>query len=127
MRCAALAAFLAQVLIAVLPPKPVLIAVVLVWLTSTTLVWNVCSQSSRQRFTPTPLLGRVLTSHRALSWGLMPLGALAGGFVAAHWGLRQVWVAAAAVQLLSVLIMWRTISPTGFAKEEARERASSIS
>ncbi|MEO6084193.1 MAG: MFS transporter, partial [Umezawaea sp.] len=87
---------------------------------STTLVWNVCSQSSRQRFTPTPLLGRVLTSHRALAWGLTPLGALAGGFVAAQWGLRWVWGMGAAVQLLSVVLMWRTLSPKGFAVEEAR-------
>jgi hypothetical protein len=128
MRFAAIAAVVGELLIAVVPPKPALVGVALVWISSTTLVWNVCSQSSRQRFTPTALLGRVLTSHRALAWGLTPVGALAGGFVAAHWGLREVWVAAAAIQLVSVLIMWRAVSPKGFAAEEAQAlaRASSV-
>ena len=124
MRLASTAAGVGSVLIAVLPARPALIAATLVAVSSTTLVWNVCSQSSRQRFTPTPLLGRVLTSHRALAWGLTPLGALAGGFVAAHWGLRWVWGMAAVVQLLAVALTWRTLSPQGFAEEEARVAAS---
>jgi transmembrane secretion effector len=123
MRLAALAGGVASVLIAVLPAKPALVAAALVFLSSTTLVWNVCSQSSRQRFTPTPLLGRVLTSHRALAWGLTPLGALAGGYVASRFGLRWVWGMGAAVQFLAVLIMWRAVSPKGFAVEEARVAA----
>ncbi len=123
MRFAAIAGVVSQLLIAVLPPVFALVAVSLGLLSSTTLLWNVCSQSSRQRFTPKPLLGRVLTSHRALAWGLTPLGALTGGFVAAQWGLRWVWVMAAAVQLLSVVLMWRTVSPKGFAVEEARVAA----
>jgi MFS family permease len=120
MRLATLSGAVASLLIAVLPPSFALIGAALLFLSSTTLVWNVCSQSSRQRFTPTPLLGRVLASHRALAWGLTPLGALAGGFVAAQWGLRWVWGLGAAVQLLSALVMWRTLSPKGFAVEEAR-------
>ncbi|HEX6347153.1 MFS transporter [Umezawaea sp.] len=120
MRLATLGAAALILLIAVEPPVFALVAGTLVLLSSTTLVWNVCSQSSRQRFTPTPLLGRVLTSHRALAWGLTPLGALAGGFVAASWGLRWVWVMASAVHLLSAVLMWRTVSPEGFAAEEAR-------
>jgi Na+/melibiose symporter-like transporter len=120
MRLAAIAGIVGNLLIAVVPPWFWLVGVSLVFLSSTTLVWNVCSQSSRQRFTPTPLLGRVLTSHRALAWGLTPLGALAGGFIAAEWGLRAVWWMATAVQLLGVLIMWKAVSPKGFAVEEAR-------
>jgi transmembrane secretion effector len=120
MRLAAIAGIVGNLLLAVVPPWFWLVGVSLVFLSSTTLVWNVCSQSSRQRFTPTALLGRVLTSHRALAWGLTPLGALAGGFIAAEWGLRAVWWMATAVQLLGVLIMWRTVSPKGFAVEEAR-------
>ncbi|MCS7481795.1 MFS transporter [Umezawaea endophytica] len=120
MRLSTLSASVLILLIAVEPPVFALVAGTLVVLSSTTLVWNVCSQSSRQRFTPTPLLGRVLTSHRALAWGLTPLGALAGGFVAATWGLRWVWVMASAVHLLSAVLMWKTVSPKGFAAEEAR-------
>jgi len=120
MRLASMANVLWVALIAVLPPWWALIGGVLTMLSSTTLVWNVCSQSSRQRFTPTALLGRVLTSHRTLAWGLTPLGALAGGLVAAQWGLRSVWVMSATVQLLSLVLVWRAISPAGFAAEEER-------
>ncbi|GAB3148760.1 MFS transporter [Amycolatopsis stemonae] len=108
----------AQLLLAVLPPWPPLIGVVLISLTATVLLWNVCSQSSRQRFTPAALLGRVLTSHRALAWGLTPLGALTGGFVAAHFGLRAVWVVAAAVQAVSAVLVWFTLSPAAFRRTE---------
>ena len=109
---------LPAVLLAVLPPWPPLIGVVLVFLTSTVLVWNVCSQSSRQRFTPAPLLGRVLTSHRALAWGLTPLGAITGGLVAAHWGSRSVWLVAAAIQAVSAVLVWITLSPAAFRRTE---------
>jgi MFS family permease len=109
---------LAPLLLAVLPPWPPLIGLVLVFLTSTVLVWNVCSQSSRQRFTPAPLLGRVLTSHRALAWGLTPLGALTGGLVAAHWSLRGVWVVVAAIQAVSAVLVWFQLSPEAFRRTE---------
>lgn len=119
MRIAQACAVLSQLLIAIVPPWPVLVGAVLIFLTGTTLIWNVCSQSSRQRFTPPGLLGRVLTSHRALAWGLTPLGALAGGFVAVHWSLRGVWVMAAAVQLLGTAFVWRQLSPSAFREAEA--------
>ncbi|SEF20538.1 Predicted arabinose efflux permease, MFS family [Amycolatopsis pretoriensis] len=111
-----------NLLIALVPPWPPLVGAVLVLLTATVLIWNVCSQSSRQRFTPAPLLGRVLTSHRALAWGLTPLGALTGGFVAAHWGLRAVWVMAAAIQAVSAVLVWFSLSPAAFDRTE-REMA----
>ncbi|TDP93616.1 putative MFS family arabinose efflux permease [Labedaea rhizosphaerae] len=114
MRLAQLATVPAQVLIAVAPPSLVFVGVVVVLMTATTLVWNVCSQSSRQRFTPTALLGRVLTSHRALAWGLTPLGALAGGLVAAHFGLRAVWVMGAVIQAAALALVWRALSPDAF-------------
>jgi Na+/melibiose symporter-like transporter len=67
MRVAQSRTALTQLLIAMVPPWPPLVGVVFVLLTATTFVWNVCTQSSRQRFTPSALLGRVLTSHRALA------------------------------------------------------------
>ncbi|WP_410573670.1 MFS transporter [Amycolatopsis sp. cmx-4-61] len=112
-------------MIAVVPPWPPLVGLVLVSLTATVLIWNVCSQSSRQRFTPAPLLGRVLTSHRALAWGLTPLGALTGGLVAAHWSIRGVWVVAAGIQAASAVLVWFQLSPAAFrqAEEVAAARA----
>ncbi len=107
------------ILFAVLPPWAWAIAAVMFTQSTVVMVWNVCSQSSRQRFTPPALLGRVLTSHRALAWGLTPLGALAGGFVAAGFGLRAVWVMAALIQVGALVTAWRGLSPGAFRAAEA--------
>ena len=119
MRLAVCSSALSDVLIALVPPWPALVGAVLIFLTSMVLVWNVCSQSSRQLFTPPELLGRVLTSHRALAWGLTPLGALTGGLVAAHWNLRGVWLVSAAVMAISAVYVWFSLSPAAFRKAEA--------
>nr|WP_285742458.1 MFS transporter [Lentzea sp. NBRC 105346] len=106
---------------AVIPPWPALAGFVLFSTTAVVLVWNVCSQSTRQRFTPSELLGRVLTSHKTLTWGLMPLGALAGGFMAAEFGLRSVWLMAGLLHVVNVLIVWRVLTPAAF--ENAQKTA----
>lgn len=45
------------------------------------LVWNIVTVSWRQRIIPDALLGRVNSLYRFFGWGLMPLGALAGGWI----------------------------------------------
>jgi MFS family permease len=55
-------------------------------------MWNIVTVSLRQRVVPADLLGRVNSVYRMLGWGLMPLGALAGGFVAHVGGLRAPYV-----------------------------------
>jgi MFS family permease len=118
MRLAQVGMVVTQALIAVLPPWAWAIGVVWFAMSAIVMVWNVCSQSSRQRFTPPALLGRVLTSHRALAWGLTPLGALAGGFVAAGFGLRAVWVMAALIQIGALAVTWRGLSTRAFREAE---------
>jgi MFS family permease len=66
-------------------------------------MWNVVTVSLRQRVVPGHLLGRVNSVYRMLGWGLMPAGALAGGFVAHAVGLRAPYVVAGLLCLLSVL------------------------
>jgi MFS family permease len=51
-------------------------------------MWNVVTVSLRQRIVPGELLGRVNSVYRMIGWGLMPLGAVASGFVAREWGYR---------------------------------------
>jgi Na+/melibiose symporter-like transporter len=123
MRIAQLGMVVTHVLGAVLPPWPVAVAAVMFSSSAIVMVWNVCSQSSRQRFTPSSLLGRVLTSHRALAWGLTPLGALVGGLMASWAGLRSVWVMAAVIQLGALLVAWIGLSPRAFAAAEEAEAA----
>jgi MFS family permease len=55
-------------------------------------MWNVVTVTLRQRIVPAELLGRVNSVYRMLGWGLMPLGALAGGFIAHEAGLRAAYI-----------------------------------
>lgn len=77
-------------------------------------VWNVATVTLRQTAVPPELFGRVNSVYRLLGWGLMPVGALAGGLVAAHLGLRApfpvagVVRAVALVAALPVLLSWRS-------------------
>jgi MFS family permease len=57
-------------------------------------MWNVVTVTLRQRIVPAELLGRVNSAYRMIGWGLMPLGALAGGFVAHAAGLRAAYIVA---------------------------------
>ncbi|MGI3184787.1 MFS transporter [Nioella aestuarii] len=47
------------------------------------LLWNVVTVSYRQRMIPGDILGRVNSIYRFFGWGMMPLGALAGGVLVA--------------------------------------------
>jgi MFS family permease len=58
----------------------------------TATLWNVVTVSLRQRVIPSELLGRVNSVYRMLGWGTIPLGALAGGFIASVAGLRAPYV-----------------------------------
>ncbi|WP_447003295.1 MFS transporter [Saccharothrix isguenensis] len=118
MRLAQVGMVVTMALVAVLPPWAWAIGIAWFAQSAIVMVWNVCSQSSRQRFTPPALLGRVLTSHRALAWGLMPLGALAGGFVAAGFSLRAVWVVGAVIQVGALVVTWRGLSTQAFREAE---------
>ena len=70
----------------------------------TAILWNVVTVSYRQRVIPDALLGRVNAIYRFFGWGMMPIGALAGGWImatAAPWlgredALRLVFLCAAA-------------------------------
>jgi MFS family permease len=65
-------------------------------------VWNVLSMSLRQQLVPSEVFGRVHGAWRTLVWGVLPLGGLVGGVVAAQGGLRAPWFAGG---LLDVLLL----------------------
>jgi MFS family permease len=86
-----------------LAPDPVVVAALLATQGFSVTMWNVVTISLRQRIVPGHLLGRVNSVYRMLGWGLMPLGALAGGFVAHVAGLRAPYIVAGLLCLLSML------------------------
>jgi MFS family permease len=64
---------------------------------------TVASISLRQRHIPRALMARVSNVFRAIIWGAIPLGALAGGVLADLRGLRAPFVAAGGAQLALVI------------------------
>jgi len=66
-------------------------------------MWNVVTVSLRQRIVPDELLGRVNSVYRMIGWGLIPVGALAGGFAARLGGLRAPYIAGGVVCGLALL------------------------
>ncbi|HZC69290.1 MAG TPA: MFS transporter [Jatrophihabitans sp.] len=67
-------------------------------------LWNIVTVTFRQQLVPPELLGRVNSVYRMIGWGLMPLGAIAGGYVARWLGLRAPYVVAAGLRI-SVFVL----------------------
>jgi MFS family permease len=86
-----------------LAPDPFVVAALLAVQGFAAAMWNVVTVSLRQRVIPGHLLGRVNSVYRMLGWGLMPLGALAGGFTAHAAGLRAPYIVAGVLCALSAL------------------------
>lgn len=60
-------------------------------------MWNIVTVTLRQRIVPGELLGRVNSAYRMIGWGLLPVGAVAGGFVAKEFGYRAPYTLAGIV------------------------------
>ncbi|MER6002416.1 MFS transporter [Nonomuraea angiospora] len=73
--------------------RVVCFAITSIGLTWSVTLLNVGQVTYRQTVTPEHLLGRVSASVRFMTWGIMPLGALLGGFLAQQIGVREaLWV-----------------------------------
>jgi MFS family permease len=66
-------------------------------------IWNVVSVSMRQSLVPPELLGRVNSVYRLLGWGLIPVGALVGGFLAHGLGLRAPFLVTGGLRFVVLL------------------------
>ena len=69
------------------------------------MLWLICQTTVRQLVTPAPLLGRVNATVQTAIYGVRPLGALAGGIVAAQAGLNAALLLIAASFVLSTLVI----------------------
>jgi MFS family permease len=66
-----------------LSSSPLLVALALFVEVFAGMLWNIVTASYRQRVIPDELLGRVNSLYRFFGWGMMPVGALAGGWLVA--------------------------------------------
>jgi hypothetical protein len=69
------------------------------------MLWLICQTTVRQLVTPAPMLGRVNATVQTAIYGVRPLGALAGGVVAAQAGLQAAMLLIAASFVLSTLVI----------------------
>lgn len=89
-------------------------------------LFNVVGMSVRQTQVPSAILGRVLSVHRMLCWGAVPVGAMLAGTVAATAGLRWAVGACAAAVVLVWLGTLRAVlrsRPAQFVEEHAQQLA----
>lgn len=75
------------------------------------MLWLICQTTVRQLVTPAPLMGRVNATVQTAIYGVRPLGALAGGVLAAQAGLHSALVLIAVAFALSTLVI--VLSPLG--------------
>lgn len=69
------------------------------------MLWLICQTTVRQLVTPAPLMGRVNATVQTAIYGVRPLGALAGGLVAAQTGLQGALILIAVAFALSTLVI----------------------
>lgn len=67
--------------------------------------WNVITVSLRQQVIPPELFGRVNSVYRWFGWGTIPIGAVLGGQVATHFGLRSTYFVGGAFVVLAILVL----------------------
>ena len=87
-----------------LTASTVAVAVALAFAALGIVMWNVVTISWRQALVPDHLMGRVNSVYRFVAWGTIPVGAMAGGFVAAAIGTRGLFGVSAAA-LAGVLVL----------------------
>jgi MFS family permease len=74
--------------------------------TASIAVFNVVAGTYRAQETPPNILGRVVAANRMVTWGVMPIGAIAAGWMAATLGVRQaLWILAAGTALTPIWLL----------------------
>lgn len=94
-------------------------------------LWNVITVSLRQTIIPDRLLGRVNSVYRFFAWGMMPVGALAGGLIVVvaeavgsrQLALRMPWFISGIAQFVLLVSVARLLTTEKM--EAARNEAAS--
>lgn len=75
---------------------------------ATVVVLSILTRTHRHRVVPTELLPRVMATVRFISWGVVPLGALAAGAAATAFGPRAALWATCAAAALPAIALWNS-------------------
>ncbi|MGK5543841.1 MFS transporter [Streptomyces sp. URMC 127] len=109
-------------LVPALTTDPFLAAGVLSLVGAAIALVNVVSVSLRQVLVPTELFGRVNGAYRLVVNGLSPLGGLAGGAVAARFGLQAPFLMSAALMAVVTVLALTLLPARGLDAEDGRDR-----
>jgi len=117
----------ALILIPLAPPSqpiPFLLVAGIV-MTFGVVVYNITSISFQQEITPDRMLGRLNASRRFVVWGVIPLGSLVGGVLAATVGLRPtLFVGAIGIAFAALPVVFSPLRSLGPRQSPARASAS---
>jgi MFS family permease len=109
-------------LVLALARSPYLVGAVFALFGFHAMTWSVISVSLRQELIPSRLLGRVNSAYAVFGFGSLSLGAVAGGVLAARYGLTApFWCSFVAMSLLT-LACWPILSTRAMA--QARVQAA---
>ncbi len=73
-------------------------------------LWNVAVMSQRQRLVPPELMGRVSSAGLMVTFGTQPVGALAGGLIAASpLGITGPWIVAGVIRLTAAALSLKAL------------------
>jgi len=90
-------------------PNIIVVVVMSVTMALAGTVWNVVTVSYRQRIIPPDLFGRVNSAYRFIGTGSIAIGALIGGQLAHHFGVRAPFFIGAAVTALALVLALPTL------------------
>jgi MFS family permease len=107
-------------MLAGLAGTPILFAGAMFVLTFSAAVVSIVVASMRQAIVPNELLGRVHATFRVFSFGAIPLGALAGGWIASAFGLRAPFLVGGAIVSVAGLLIGIWVNDATIAQARAR-------
>lgn len=102
-----------------LTTSPVIALVIMFGFGAYAFVWGTISTTVRQRLVPMPLQGRIASVNMVGVFGGLVIGQLLGGLIAQTWGLTAPWWFAFGGSLITLLLVWRSISLIAAAKPVA--------
>jgi MFS family permease len=107
-----------------LADSAIVFAALMFVLTAFAAVVSIVVAALRQSIVPNEMLGRVHATFRTASYGAIPLGALAGGWLASAFGLRAPYFIGGAITAAAGLLIGIWVNDATIAR--ARERTTEV-